>query len=259
MIRVPILMYHHVAATPLKGFQKYTVTTQAFAAQMSWLRLMHYTPITLDSLMAARQGAGALPPRPVLITFDDGFQECIEQAAPIMQHYRMSAIFYLVAGLVGHTSEWLKRERGVELELANWQTAQQLLANGFQCGGHSLTHPHLTELTDTACRRELLEARRLLEQNLGREITHLAYPFGAWNARVCALAIESGYRSACSVEIGLSTERDSLFGLRRIPISGFDSLADFVCRLSTGWRWGEWVRGRFELQSKQGAHEAKVA
>lgn len=258
-MRVPILMYHHVAVTPPGGFEKYTVMTRAFAAQMRWLGQMRYTPVTLDRLIAARQGEQLLPPRPILITFDDGFQECIEQALPIMQQYGMSAIFYLVAGLMGRTSEWLKRERNVELELANWQTVRQLLAAGFQCGAHSLTHPHLTELTETACRRELLEARKVMEQNLGQEITHLAYPFGASNARVRALTIESGYRTACSVEIGLSTERDSLFALRRVPITGFDSLADFACRLRTGWRWGELVRGRFELPGKQAPHKAKAA
>lgn len=258
-MRVPILMYHHVAPKPVVGFEKYTVTTRAFAAQMRWLAWMRYTPITFDTLVAARQGERPFPSRPVVITFDDGFQECIDRAVPIMKQYRMSAIFYLVAGLMGRTSEWLKRERGVELQLASWQSAQQLLADGFQCGAHSLTHPHLTELTETACRRELVEARRLLEQNLGQEIIHLAYPFGAWNSRVRTLATESGYSTACSVEIGLSTEHDSLFAFRRVPITGFDSLADFVCRLNTGWRWDEWVRGRFESPNKQGRHEAGVA
>lgn len=248
---IPILMYHQVARRPLPAFRKYTVTPKAFAAQMRWLALARYVPITLDALLDHRDGRGSLPARAVIITFDDGFRDCADEAVPILQAHGFTAIFYLVAGLIGQTSRWLLAERGFELPLMDWPTARRLEAAGFQCGAHTLSHPRLAELSPAACRRELRDSRRLLEDQLGHEVRHLAYPFGSFDESVRASAAESGYRSACSVQIGLSNADDDPLALHRVPITGEDSLLDFICRLRTArtlrevlgsnvraaWRW----------------------
>src|SRR4051794_39451160 len=160
---IPILMYHQVTPQPLDCLRKYAVTVGSFAAQMAWLTLAKYTSITLDQLLDHRAGRGALPPHPVLITFDDGFQDVFDYAVPILQQRRFTATFYLVAGLVGRRSHWLLAERGVELPLMDWQAALRLEQAGFQCAAHTMSHPHLAELSTHACREELSEARRLLE------------------------------------------------------------------------------------------------
>src|SRR5215213_5434308 len=85
---IPILMYHQVTPQPLDCLGKYAVTVRSFAAQMAWLALTKYTAITLDQLIEHRAGRGALPPRPVLITFDDGFQDVFDYAVPILQQQR---------------------------------------------------------------------------------------------------------------------------------------------------------------------------
>jgi peptidoglycan/xylan/chitin deacetylase (PgdA/CDA1 family) len=241
---MPILMYHQVTPRPMPAFRKYAVTPRMFAAQMHWLALNGYVSITLDRLLAHRSGRGALPKRPVIITFDDGFQDCLEHAVPILQTHGFTAIFYLVAGLMGKTSEWLIAERGVSFPLMDWTAARQLAAAGFQCGAHTLSHPRLADLGATACQVELCESRWLLEDRLGQEVRHLAYPFGSYDEQVRTLAIEAGYRSACSVRIGLSTPDDDLLALHRVPVIGQDSLLDFVCRLRTARIFTEALRGR---------------
>jgi peptidoglycan/xylan/chitin deacetylase (PgdA/CDA1 family) len=228
-------MYHEVTQRQLPTFQKYAVTPNAFSAQIKWLAMRGYVAISLDQLLAFRRGAASLPRRPVIITFDDGFYDCVSHAAPILRAHGFTAIFYLVAGLMGQASRWLMAERGIELPLIDWATARQLADWGFECGAHSMTHPHLADLPATACHTELRESRELLEQQLGRPIWHTAYPFGSFNQRVRAIAAEVGYRSACSVEIGRATTQDDPLALRRIPITGHDSLLDFMCRLRTGW------------------------
>ena len=206
---------------------------------MNWLTLAGYVPTTLDRLLAHRGGHCFLPARPVVITFDDGFQDCVEHAVPILQAQGFTAIFYLVAGLVGKTSRWLLSERGVELPLMDWADARHLEAAGFQCGSHAMTHPRLADLSPQACREELLGSRRLLQDHLGHEVNHLAYPFGSFNEKVRALAAETGYHSACSVKIGLSSMDDDVLALHRVPVSGEDSLLDFICRLHTARGMGD--------------------
>lgn len=242
--RVPILMYHQVSPQPVAAFAKYTVTPQAFAAQMTWLRLAGYTPITLDALLAYRRSDHRQPRRPVVITFDDGFQGCVEYAVPILQAKGFTAAFYLVAGLMGKTSAWLAAERGVTFPLMDWATARRLLAAGFQCGAHTLSHPRLANLDAATCHDELWTARRVLADQLGLEVRHLAYPFGSFNERVRTLAAETGYHSACSVEIGFSTPEDDPLALRRIPVNGQDSLLDFICRLRTAYPFAESWRSK---------------
>lgn len=232
---VPILMYHQVAPRPAETFRKYTVTPRAFAAQMAWLALAGYAPVTLDRLVEARGGGRALPPRAVVITFDDGFQGCADYAVPVLRARGFTAVFFIVAGLVGGTSAWLLAERGVELAMMGWPTIRALDAAGFQIGAHTMSHPRLAGLAPADCRRELGDSRRRLEDELGRAVRHMAYPFGSYDEAARAAAAEAGYRSACSVRIGLSPAGDDPLALRRVPVLGQDSLLDFACRLRTAW------------------------
>lgn len=241
--RVPILMYHQVSPRPHPAFRKYTVAPKAFAAQMAWLARAGYATITLDALLAHRAGRGTLPPRPVVITFDDGFQECADHATEILQAHGFEAIFYLVAGLAGSSSRWLGGELATEFPLLDWPTARRLELAGFQCGAHSMSHPRLAELSPAACREELQQSRRILEDQLGHEVMDLAYPFGSFNVAVRTIAAETGYRSACSVRIGLSAADDDPLALHRVPVTGHDSLADFVCRMHTARSVSELLRG----------------
>src|SRR5215510_7035272 len=143
---IPILMYHQVTPKPLLALRTYTVTPKAFAAQMAWLALTGYVPINLDNLLEYRSGHGPLPSRPIIITFDDGFQDIVEYAVPILQARSFKAVFYLVAGLVGKSSRWILPELGIECPLMDWNAARQLEREGFQCGSHTMSHSRLVTL-----------------------------------------------------------------------------------------------------------------
>ncbi len=226
-------MYHEVTPRPARSFRKYCVSPAAFAAQMHWLWLGGYVPVALDDLLAARRGQRRLPRRAVVITFDDGFQDCAHYAAPILQSLGFTATFFLVAGRMGTTSAWLLADRGLSLALMDWPTARRLEAAGLCCGAHSMRHPHLAELEAADCRAELLDSKHMLENELGHVVTHLAYPHGSYNETVRAVAADCGYETACSVRIGLSRDDDDLLALHRVPINGNESFLDFVSRLLT--------------------------
>jgi peptidoglycan/xylan/chitin deacetylase (PgdA/CDA1 family) len=231
---VLILMYHHLDPYPLPAFEKYTVTPRAFRMQMRWLALAGYTSIGLDALVENRLHGRPLPARPVAITFDDGFQGCADLGGPILREFGFTATFYLVAGLMGRPSRWLRRERGVEFPIMDWDTARALAGQGFGLGAHTLTHPRLAELDTKACREELERSRGILESQLGTAVEHLAYPFGSYDERVRDLTADAGYRTASSVRIGISAAEDDLLALHRIPVNGGESLLDFVCRSRSG-------------------------
>ncbi len=236
---VPILMYHDVSPDPDPAFRRYAVTVREFTRQMRWLAAAGYEPIDLDALLAARQGRGVLPVRPVVITFDDGLQSCVDHAAPVLRAHGFTAVFFLVTGLMGATSRWMRAEIDMELPLFGWETARELSATGFQCGAHTVTHPRLTALDPARCREELSIARVRLEQELGRPAAHLAYPFGDWNTAVREIAAEAGYETACSTRRGLSAPDDDPLALHRVTVYGHDGLARFKSRVRTGLARGE--------------------
>ncbi len=231
---IPILMYHLVTLQAGSIPRKYRVTPRMFAAQMRWLAVAGYTALTLDTLHAARAGQIDLPPRPVVITFDDGCRDCYRYAVPILQAQHFTAAFFLVTGLVGKTAHWLIERWKVELELMDWAEAQHLVDAGFQCGSHTVNHFHLPELDVATCQRELHDSRATLEERLGSPIRHLAYPFGSFDEHVRNIADECGYLTACSTRKGLSTLIEDGLALRRVPINGQDSLLDFAWQLRLG-------------------------
>jgi peptidoglycan/xylan/chitin deacetylase (PgdA/CDA1 family) len=231
---VPVLMYHEVSPSPHPAFQRYTVTAREFARQMRCLAALGYQTVGMDALARARSGGGSLPRRPVVITFDDGYQGCVDHAVPVLRAHKFTAVFFLVAGRMGETSRWMLPELGMELSLMTWDTARTLAAQGFQFGAHTVTHPRLAGLDPARCRTELTESRRQLEHELGRPTVHMAYPFGSYDRAAQVSAAEAGYVTACSTRAGLSTADDDLLALHRVSIYGHDSLFDFVSRLRTG-------------------------
>lgn len=231
---VPILVYHEVSPSPEPAFRRYTVTAAQFARQMRWLAIFGYEPVDMDTLVRARSGKGSLPRRPVVITFDDGFQGSIDHALPVLQAHGFTAVFFLVTGYMGRASGWLVPELALELAIMSWPTARALVDAGFQCGAHTVTHPRLAGLDPARLQAELVDARNQLEDELGRPVLHLAYPYGSFDDAVQASAAKAGYLSACTTRPGLSGTDDDLLALRRVSVYGHENLFDFACRLETG-------------------------
>jgi peptidoglycan/xylan/chitin deacetylase (PgdA/CDA1 family) len=201
---------------------------------MQWLATFGYQPIDMDALLRTRRGVDALPKRPVVITFDDGFQGFVDHAVPVLQAHGFTAMMYLVAGHMGASSRWMVSEVGIELPLMSWNTARVLAGQGVRFGAHTMTHPRLAGLAPDIRRAELVEGRKRLEDELGQAVVHLAYPFGSYDAAVQASAADAGYLTACSTRPGLSGPDDELLALHRVPVYGHDSLFDFASRLQTG-------------------------
>ena len=242
-MRVPILMYHQITASPPPGYTRYTVTPGQFGRQMRWLSARGYTTLTLDALRRCRAGTQPWPPRPVVITIDDGYAEAVRYALDVLQVHGFTATVFLVAGAMGGSSSW---DMGVSMPVAGWDAAREMVSAGFTCGSHSITHARLDTLAPDACAREVRESRLRLEDGLGVAVTHFAYPYGAVNADVRRLVAESGYVTGCSATLDLSSERDDELLLPRVLIVRGDSFADFVCRLRTARTVDVMVRARLQ-------------
>lgn len=233
---VPILMYHQVSDVAIAGFGKYIHSPRKFIMQTTWLALAGYSSITFEMLIEYWRGETMLPRKPVIITFDDGYRDCVAHATRILGARQFTAYFYLVAGLMGQCSAWLGDARARVMRLIDWSEARALETRGFHCGAHSMTHPRLAELDAGNCMIEMRQSRAMLEEHLGHAVVHFAYPYGSCNAMVREAAHSAGFVTACTTHISLAHPHlDALLALSRVPMNGFDSLAAFIAKL----RWGQ--------------------
>lgn len=219
---VPILMYHHIAELPLDATPlqlDWTVTPKNFDAQMQWLARNGFRSVSMAQLVAHLRQRQPLPAKPIIISFDDGWQEQYATAFPILTKYGLSGTFFLYARPLDHT------------EFMTWSQAQELSAAGMDIQSHSLTHPHLRALAPEAAYKEIAESKVTLEKRIGKPVIAFCYPFGEYNSAVIEMVKRAGYTSAVTLAGGYRQRADELYTLRRIRVSYHDTLEEFAKRL----------------------------
>ncbi len=230
--RVPILMYHSISGRVSPKFKPFAVSPQVFAEHIAYLYQQRYTSLTVSGLVRELASGGAgLPERVVVLTFDDGFADFYSEALPVLTRYAFTATLYVTTAYIGETSRWLQREEEAERSMLTWEQLREISACGIECGAHSHSHPQLDTLTPAAARSEIVRSKRLLEEQLGREVVTFAYPYGYSSAGVRRWVQEAGFTSACAVKHALSSEATNPFALARLMVNSetsVDALAALV-------------------------------
>lgn len=216
-MRLPILMYHAVDPVPraARHHRNYVAPGQ-FEAQLATLARLGYQTVAFADWLTYRRGAGTLPDRPIIITFDDGYRSTGEVAWPILQHFGFGATVFLVSDLIGKTNAWDEPAPGEPL-LGRAEIAA-LQAGGVRFESHTRTHAALTMIPRERAREELTSSRAALSRLLERPVTVLCYPYGKENAAVRSLAREAGYEAAVIARYRMNTVRTDPYRLTRIRI-----------------------------------------
>ena len=231
---VSVLMYHSIASESSTRFRQWTVAPKRFAAQMAMLAAEGYTPLTVTDYVNRRWGrGGALPPRPVVLTFDDGFADFATAAMPVLATQGFVATLYLTTQYIGSTSRWLVREGEAERSMLNWEQVREIHAAGIECAAHTHTHAELDVLSAAALREEIVHPRALLQTHAGVTATSFAYPFGYDSAAVRRAVRDAGYTTACAVRYRPSYLTDNPLALARLIVTA-DTTTDDFAALITG-------------------------
>lgn len=216
---LPILLYHSVADRPTGRFGRFTVTRAQLASHLDLLAERHHRVLTAGELADIRDAGGVIPPRSVVVTFDDGLADFAEHAWPALRERGMGATLYVTAGLIGRTSTWLAPVGADRLPMLTAQQLRDLAADGCEIGSHTMTHPNLDCLRTERADREIRLSRAVLEEAIGRPVEHFAYPHGYHSGRNKQQVAAAGYRSAMAVRNVLSHGRDDPFALSRVTIT----------------------------------------
>jgi glycosyltransferase involved in cell wall biosynthesis/peptidoglycan/xylan/chitin deacetylase (PgdA/CDA1 family) len=213
--RLPVLLYHHVGPAETAPDPSISVSPAAFERHLRWLRRAGFNSITPQQWLGWRKHARPLPPRPIIITLDDGYADLATFAFPLLEKYGFSAVTFIVTSQLGGSNEW-DRPLGVRcVRLLDADDLRLWSRRGITFGSHTHTHPRLTSLTDAALADELSMSRETLQGVLGAETDCFAYPFGDTDERV-RRAAANHYSIAFGTDEGMNSLRTDPHHLNRI-------------------------------------------
>jgi len=175
-----VLMYHKVND---RHDSTVTVPTAAFEEQMAQLGELGYTVVGLDAVLDQYLEVRPLPPRAVLITFDDGYRDNLENALPVLQRHGYPAVLFAPVGFVGERIPLPHDEPGASRGLLDptldWGELRELDEAGVRVESHGISHVPLSRLSDEDAKRELLVSKQRLEDALGRPVRAFAFVKGS--------------------------------------------------------------------------------
>ena len=182
----PIFMYHYIR--PLENISPIdivgrglSVSPTNFERQLQEIKERGYNSITFQDLENYIEKSSSLPSKPIMLTFDDGYDNAYTTAMPLLQKYNLKASFAIITGFVGRPG------------YMSWEQIKDLKKNGFQIVSHSVNHPNLATISLQKLTYELHQSKSTLDSVLNQDTKVIVYPSGKYNDQVIDLARKEGY------------------------------------------------------------------
>ncbi len=219
-LKLPVLVYHYVeVVTDLRDTirQSLSITPAVFENQLLTLKKYGYTPIHLEDLVQYYDNQTLLPAKPVVLTFDDGYADFYTDVLPIITRLRVPVTLFMVSGFLDSTRNYLTTE----------QFRKIVAADLVEIGAHTVHHLNFHYIPLTLAQEEIVQSKIDLEKLSQRTIAHFAFPYGSYTPQLQAFAEKSGFKTAATVDLGVTQFYDKRYGLKRIR-AGNLSDADFI-------------------------------
>jgi peptidoglycan/xylan/chitin deacetylase (PgdA/CDA1 family) len=188
-----VLMYHSVSPYD-EDPHEVTITPERFERHMRWLRGRGLRGVSMAELLSAR--AEGRSRGMVGLTFDDGYQDFVTYAVPVLQRYGFTATVFVLAGLLGGQDAW-NRPSPVKALLTAAEVCQAA-QDGMEIASHGLDHVSLLKAGDTQLSAETVRSRVILQELVGQQIRGFCYPWGHLDARVVKAVRAAGFDYACA-------------------------------------------------------------
>ena len=215
---VPIIMYHDVRAVKDVDWD---ITPDRLAEHFKTIQTKGLTPITLDQLVEHLHTGAPLPPKPILLTFDDNYIGQYQYAFPLLKQYQYPAVWSIHTRYVGSQAGKPK---------ATWEQIKEIYQSGLiTVASHTVNHLNLAKLSPEKIDFELKESKRVLEQQLGIPIQYFTYPEGDYIGSVKQNVTDAGYKAALTMSLDPEIERvanksEDLLSIMRFGQSRFEEI-----------------------------------
>ena len=222
--RVLAILAYHKIGEPSPGAWEtwYYVPEHTFVRHLAWLRAAGWDVIDVAAFLRGLVEPNTLPRRAALITFDDGYRNIWSCALPRLMEFGFPGVIFVPTQYVGGTSAFDANTSEPEEPVCSWAQLRELERHGVSVQSHGVSHRTFSELSPEELEQELLQSRRVLEDQLGKAVEVLAYPYGDAGAdghAVRAALERTGYRAACLYEGGpMRLPVDNPYRLERVTM-----------------------------------------
>ncbi len=220
--RVPILMYHHIAVPPPGADPvrvDISVPPDVFDAEIKFLADQGFHTIHLTDLLNNLQSDTPLPQKPIIITFDDGYDDNYLNAFPTLKDHGFVGTFFIIS----------ERADEATTGYMSWPQIEEMAANGMEIGSHSFDHRfNLGEMPYSIQWVEVKRSYDAIAQHLPNQPPVFAYPSGSYNATTLAILKQLGYTAAVTTRQSVTQSSATPLELRRVRIRGEWSVGEFV-------------------------------
>jgi len=216
-LKVPILMYHYVEDSVPNTKERRDLQVQAtkFKEQLDFLKNNGYSIIKMEDLFFAMYESKTLPPKPVILTFDDGYEDAYQDVLPALNERKFSGVFFIITSSLGKP-DYLTNDQLKEIAKA-----------GMEIGAHTQTHPDLSITPVDIAKKEIEESKKELENIVGKKIYFFCYPSGKYNQETVDLVRQAGYVLAVNTKPEVLHSSSVPLELTRIRVHGIESLEAF--------------------------------
>lgn len=221
-------MYHYVSAPPADADvyrRDLSVTPAQFESHLKYLASAGYHTITLDDLLYALAQGRSLPLKPVILTFDDGYEDNYTNAFPLLHKYRMVGHFFII-------TDFVNQERSGYM---TWPQIEEMSAAGQRFGSHSRDHPDLRGKSVDYLVWQALGGKEAIQEHLGYHPRWIGYPSGQYDAQTIAVYKAAGYWGGLMTQQGATHTLSHIFELKRVRVRGSHTAKDLGTLLELEW------------------------
>ncbi|MGQ9490972.1 MAG: polysaccharide deacetylase family protein [Anaerolineae bacterium] len=227
-LRVPILMYHYISTPPADADiyrRDLAVAPERFESHLQYLRQAGYQSITLDDLLYGLAQGRALPEKPVILTFDDGYEDNYTNAFPLLQRYGMIGHFFIISDFVNQGRKGYM----------SWPQIEEMAAAGQRFGSHSRDHPNLKDKSVDYLVWQALGGKESIEEHLGYHPRWISYPAGSYDQQVITVYRSAGYWGGLTTQQGATHTLANIFELKRVRVRGTHTAEHLAALLALAW------------------------
>ncbi len=229
---LPILAYHKV--DPRRELGITSISPHRFERQLRFLKHEGYATISPQDAISYAPDKASFT-KPVLLTFDDGYEGIYSHVYPILKNHSSTAIVFLTTGYIGKYNNW-DSSPGPRFRHLDWTQIQEIAGGEICFGSHGINHVFLTKQSNSIARREIESSKKELEDRLGQPINFFSYPYGDYNDRIMNIVREAGYKAAFSLRpellrTGYANIYKTAYALPRIAIYLLDHMGAFKAKI----------------------------
>lgn len=223
-VTVPILMYHYLSTPPSDADAirlDLSVAPDQFESDLAYLRQAGYETISFKQLSFALSQGAALPPKPIIISFDDGYRDQYENAFPILRKYGYTATFFVFTQPIDFNAP----------EYLTWDMVIEMAQAGMEFGSHSYSHPDLRGKDVDFLVFEILASKEAIEERTGELVRFFAFPSGRYDDFLIHVLKTANFWSAVTTEWGAEQSYANRFEMPRVRVAGNDTVEDLANKL----------------------------